>query len=183
MPVLSDPRRDWQREFEEIEFASADGTTLRGWWIPAKPITPSPSPRSTGARGETCSRTLIICHGIAANRGMVLPFVEVGDWLDANVLMFDLRGHGESGGRSITLGYKEKDDVLAAIAYARRERPDESKQLIGMGISLGAASLAEAAPHAEPPLDAVILDGCFASTADMTHSALNPFPAPCIPGC
>jgi uncharacterized protein len=162
MPNLGDPQRAWQRDFDEIEFASADGTVLRGWWIPAK--TPS-------------SRTLIICHGIAANRSVFLPFVEAGDWLDANVLMFDLRGHGDSGGRSVTLGYKEKDDVLAAIDYVRRERPDASKQVIGMGISLGAACLAEATPHAEPPLDAVILDSCFASTADMTHSVLGVFPS------
>lgn len=168
MPILTDPERVWQREFEEIEFTSADGTSLRGWWIPAKPLT---------SRPEESPRTLIVCHGIAANRSLMLPFVEAGDWLDANVLMFDLRGHGESGGRSVTLGCKEKDDVLAAIAYARRERPDQSKQVIGMGVSLGAACMAEAAPLAEPPLDAVILDGCFASTADMTHSVLRVFPS------
>lgn len=173
MPILANPQRVWQREFEEIEFRSADGTSLRGWWIPAKSLTPG---RSPSGRGEKCTRTLIICHGIAANRSMVLPFVEVGDWLDANVMMFDLRGHGESGGRSVTLGYKEKDDVLAAIAWVRRERPEQARELIGMGISLGAACLAEASPLADPPLDAVILDGCFASTLDMTHSVLGVFP-------
>ena len=97
-----------------------------------------------GQFAKPCA-TIIICHGIAANRSLITPFVEVGDWLDANVLMFDLRGHGESGGRSVTLGFKEKDDVLAAIAFARHEHPGESKQLIGMGVSLGAACFAEAA--------------------------------------
>jgi alpha-beta hydrolase superfamily lysophospholipase len=161
MPNLADPKTALDRDFEKIEFHSADGTRLRGWWIPAR--TPS-------------SRTLIICHGIAANRSIFLPFVEAGDWLDANVLMFDLRGHGESGGRTITLGYREKDDVLAAVAWVRSERSGQAKQVIGMGISLGAASLAEAAARAEPPLDAVILDSCFASTADMTRRVLSDFP-------
>ena len=55
MPILSDPRRVWHRDFEEIEFASADGTALRGWWIPAKPLTPDPSPRVPG-RGEKNAR-------------------------------------------------------------------------------------------------------------------------------
>ena len=91
--------------------------------------------------------------------------------------MLDLRGHGESGGRSVTLGYKEKDDILAAIAWTRRERKEQAREVFAMGISLGAASVAEAAPLAEPPLDAVILDSAFASTRDMTHSVLGAFPS------
>lgn len=173
MPNFANPKTFWDREYEKIEFQSADGTLLRGWWIPAKTLTPDPSPRG---RGEKCPRTLVICHGVAANRSIFLPFVAVGDWLDANVLMFDLRGHGDSGGHTVTMGYREKDDVLAAVAWARRERPDQARQVIGMGISLGAASLAEATARAEPPLDAVILDTCFTSTREMTHSAVGAFP-------
>jgi alpha-beta hydrolase superfamily lysophospholipase len=166
MPNLTDPRQARQREFEEVEFHSADGTTLRGWWIPAR--TPS-------------SRTLVFCHGIAANRTIFLPFVDVGDWLDANILMFDLRGHGDSGGRTISLGYREKEDVLAAIAYARCAKSAQARQVVGMGVSMGAATLAQAAAVVEPPLDAVILDSCFTSTSDMTHAVFNRFPPACEP--
>ncbi len=164
MPNFADPRAFHGRDFEEIEFTSRDGIALRGWWIPAK----------TSRQTE---RTLIICHGIAANRSLFLPFVEVGDWLDANVLMFDLRGHGDSGGRTITLGYREKDDILAAVAFARREKSPCAREVIGLGISLGAASLAEASALADPPLDAVILDSSFTSTRDMTHAVLGHFPS------
>lgn len=162
MPNFSEPRTFWNREYEDVEFRSADGTILRGWWIPAK----SPS-----------SRTLVFCHGVAANRSIFLPFAETGDWLDANVLMFDLRGCGDSGGRTVTLGYREKEDVLAAIAWIRRERPEQARQVIGMGVSLGAASMAEAAALVDPPLDAVILDSCFTSTHDMSASILSVLPA------
>jgi alpha-beta hydrolase superfamily lysophospholipase len=165
-PNLVDPKMIRARDFEEIEFMSADGTRIRGWWIPAQ---------------KPSERTLLICHGIAANRSIFLPFVEVGDWLDANVLMFDLRGHGDSGGRTVTFGYREKDDILAAIAWVRREKPDGARNLIGMGISLGAACMTEAAAQAEPPLDAVILDSCFTSTRDMTHSVIGLFPGPTHP--
>ena len=115
-------------------------------------------------------------HGISGNRTVVLPFVETGDWLEANVFLFDLRGHGDSGGHTVTLGCREKDDILAAIAYLRQERPEQCRQVIGMGISLGAASMAVAAAEVEPPLDGVILDSCFTSSQDMTSSVLQTFP-------
>jgi alpha-beta hydrolase superfamily lysophospholipase len=161
---LTDPKRERNRDFEEIEFASADGTILRGWWIAAR---------------RPSARTLVICHGLAANRSIFLPFTETADWLDANILMFDMRGHGDSGGHTVTLGCREKDDILAAVAWARRERPEQARQVIGMGISLGAASLALAAAEAQPPLDAVILDSCFTSSRDMTDSVLRAFPSFC----
>ena len=36
-----------------------------------------------------------------------------------NVILFDLRGHGESDGDRFSLGYFEKRDVLGAIRYLR----------------------------------------------------------------
>jgi len=178
MPNFRNPKDAWGRPFEEVEFRAADGTTIRGWWIPAKGLTSSAS--ATG-RAEKCPRTLVFCHGIAGNRSVFLPFVEAADWLDANILMFDLRGHGDSDGRTVTLGYWEKEDVLAAIAFVRREKPDEAREVIGMGVSLGAATLAEAAALVEPPLDGVILDSAFTSTQDMTHAVVKNFPPACHP--
>jgi alpha-beta hydrolase superfamily lysophospholipase len=101
---------------------------------------------------------------------MTLPFCEIGDWLDANIFMFDLRGHGNSGGRTISLGNLETTDALAAIEYVREHRREESQQVVGMGLSLGAAVMAEAAGRVEPPLAGVILDSGFASTREMTQN-------------
>ena len=178
MPNLVDPKLIRDRDYQEIEFASTDGTRLRGWWIPARHPTPDSPPVG---RGETCPRTLIICHGLAGNRSIFLPFVEVGDWLDANVLMLDMRGCGDSAGRTITFGYREKEDILAALKWARRERSEEAREVIGLGISMGAAALAQAAPLADPPFDAIILDTPFASTREMTASAVGGFPRVCHP--
>jgi fermentation-respiration switch protein FrsA (DUF1100 family) len=102
--------------------------------------------------------------------------LKVADALEANTLIFDFRGHGGSDGHTVTLGYDEKDDVLAAVAYLRRERPRQARELVGLGISMGAASLARGAAEAEPPLDAVILDSGFASAVDLTDSILALFP-------
>lgn len=167
MPNLVDPKMIRDRNYQEIEFTSSDGMRLRGWWIPAQ-------------NGKS-ERTLLICHGLAGNRSMFLPFVEVGDWLDANVLMFDMRGCGDSAGHTVTLGYWEKEDILAALAWARREHADESREVLGLGISMGAAALAQAAPLADPAFDAIILDSPFTSTRDMTASVIHGFPPACHP--
>ncbi len=56
-----------------------------------------------------------------------------------NVLLIDQRGHGQSGGRTITFGVKEKYDVLAWINYLNK-RYDNPK-IILYGISMGASTV------------------------------------------
>ena len=137
LPNMSDPKRAFGRDFDDVSFVSADGTSLHGWWMPAK---------------KPSTRTLIMCHGVGENSSKALGRAEVGDWLDANVFMFDLRGHGESGGHSVTLGCREKDDVLAAIDFVRRHHPEQTREVFGLGISLGAVNLAQAQPRSSSRL-------------------------------
>ncbi|NJL05035.1 MAG: alpha/beta hydrolase [Chloroflexaceae bacterium] len=62
---------------------------------------------------------LVICHGFAASKhymGIVwLAEALVGEW---DVLTFDWRGYGESGGRA-SLGGDEAHDLIAVLRYAR----------------------------------------------------------------
>jgi alpha-beta hydrolase superfamily lysophospholipase len=150
------------RPFENVEFTTADGFTLRGWFIPAR----SPSPR-----------TLLICHGMGANRSTFLTHLPVGDGLGANVLLFDFRGHGDSDGHTVSFGDREQLDVLAAVEYLRTRRSSQARQVIGLGVSMGAASLTGAAARVEPPLDAVVLDSGFANAWELTDSILGWLPA------
>ena len=63
----------------------------------------------------------------------------------ANVLLFDFRGHGESDGHTVRFGAGERRDVLAAVAYLRERRPGQARQVVGLGVSMGAATLTLAA--------------------------------------
>ncbi|HYV38974.1 MAG TPA: alpha/beta fold hydrolase [Gemmataceae bacterium] len=155
LPNVANPQADLGREYENVEIVCGDGTRLAGWWVPAR---------------THSSRTIVFCHGLAANRTQTLKYHAIADWLDANLLLFDMRGHGDSAGRASSMGYRERDDVLSAIAYLRQQRPSQSRQVIGMGVSLGAAVLADIAAELEPPLDGLILDSGFTATADMDHS-------------
>src|SRR5206468_2460369 len=139
---LTTPKDEFQRPYEDVAFQTADGLTIRGWFIPA--------------RRTSSSRTLLICHGIGANRSNFLSFTMVADDLQAHALIFDFRGHGDSDGHTVTFGHREQLDVLAAVDYLRTQRPEQCRELIGLGISLGSSGLIRAAVEVEPPFDALI---------------------------
>lgn len=159
---IRDPAH-YGRAYENVEFETADGYTLRGWFIPV-------------AEGKS-DRTLLICHGVGTNREGVLAFVRLGNALDANCLLFDFRGHGESDGRGVSFGKREWQDAAAAIRYLRSERKEQAREIIGMGLSMGTSALIPAAAAADPPLDAVICDSPFSSSQEMSWRLIQNMPA------
>jgi pimeloyl-ACP methyl ester carboxylesterase len=163
VPNPYSPQELIQRESEDVAFRTEDGLTIRGWFLPAK----------SGRE----SRTLIICHGLGANRSNFLPHVQVGDALEANVLMFDFRGHGDSDGHTVSVGYWEKFDVLAAVKYLREARPASARQVFALGISMGSAALIRAAAEVDPPLDGIIVDSSFPSAQELTNQVLGQYPS------
>jgi fermentation-respiration switch protein FrsA (DUF1100 family) len=160
-PNWATPMIAAKRQFENVSFCTRDSLTLRAWFIPAK---------------QASGRTLLICHGLGANRSAVLPYLDVGDALGANVFMFDFRGHGESDGHTVTLGCREREDVLAALAYLRSEKAAQAKEIIGLGISMGSGALVLGAAEATPAFDALILDSGFASTNGLAENVVDSLP-------
>ena len=95
--------------YEDVTFPSAgDRIPLRGWFLPA----------------AGSDRAVVIVHGRNSTRtGDEGQHVSDAAALVAhgyNTLLFDLRGHGESGGVRYTLGTAEQRDVLGAVAYLER---------------------------------------------------------------
>jgi len=129
-PLKSRLERGLQtKHWESVNILSTFGYYLKGTYLPN--ATPS-------------NKTVIIVHGIAANRLMSLWYVNI--YLDAgyNVLIYDSRAHGESGGTSVTWGFYEKYDLDKWVNWIAEEHP---QGIIGVhGISMGAAT---ALMHAE----------------------------------
>jgi pimeloyl-ACP methyl ester carboxylesterase len=93
----------------------------------------SPGPEAAGRP------TLLFLHGKGGNAAEWRP--EALRALDCgyNVLLPDLRGHGQSGGRFVTHGFLEKEDLANAIACARDYRGIDSGRLGVHGCSAGAS--------------------------------------------
>jgi len=118
----------------------------------------------------------VICHGIAVNRSTTLYHLPVADALNAHVLAFDFRGHGDSDGHTVTLGHRETLDVLAAVDYLRTHRPQQCRELFGMGVSMGTSGLIRAAAEIDPPFQGLVIDSGYASAVELTDYVVGEFP-------
>ncbi len=142
----------WGFKYEPVDFKSGDGTPLHGWFIPG--------------RSKQAKATVVFSHGnagsISYHMGFVMWLAEAG----YNVLMYDYRGFGKSGGTVDRRGMI--DDVKAAFAYAAKRKDVDHTRLISYGHSLGGAQSVTAL--GETPvkgLRAIIIDGAFASYQTM----------------
>ena len=83
-----------------------------------------------------------------------------------NCLLFDFRGHGESGGGYTSFGLREKRDVLAAVNYVRQRAADmpwiDPQRVVVFGVGMGAVAAMTAATE-DPHISAVIADTPFQS--------------------
>ncbi len=130
---LDPPASSIAATHEDVTFNSRDGIVLKGWWFEV-------------ARAD---RAVVIVHGRGRNRVN-------SDFMEAaiarlllvhgySVLLFDLRGHGESGGTRYTLG---KADI-------------ERRRVAIIGESLGGGS-AIMTVKADPSIGPVVTDSAFA---------------------
>jgi fermentation-respiration switch protein FrsA (DUF1100 family) len=140
------PQKQLGFKYQDVHFAATDDVPIDGWWIPAMNLTPS---------GETPSftpgeRTVILCHGLGANKANQLMLARELVPHGYNVLTFDFRAHGDSGGQISSFGDLERRDVLGAVRWARASHPQQSKQVLGLGISMGGAALLAATAEPTP---------------------------------
>ncbi len=130
---------------EPVTLTSRDGTRLAAWFI-------------AGARPQT----LLVLHGYTACKDDMLSHAAFLHAAGYSLLLLDLRACGASGGRAVTLGGREQEDVAAALAYLQT-RPDvDASQLGILGLSLGGA-LAILAAAACPAVRAVVAEAPFRS--------------------
>jgi pimeloyl-ACP methyl ester carboxylesterase len=137
---------------EPVAFPSRiDRLTLRGWLLSA-PL----------ARTARPAGLIVFVHGIYGVRddptiGLVPIAAELVD-AGYDVLLFDLRGHGESDGDRTSLGWYERRDLQGALDWAEARGYGR----IGVqGFSMGAATAVLTAAE-DPRVAALAIDSGFA---------------------
>jgi pimeloyl-ACP methyl ester carboxylesterase len=140
------------RPFQDVEIPTEDGVALKGWFVPA----PAPS-----------DATIVLSHGWGANRSDILPHtVFLSTAGGYNLLYFDFRNHGESGGDRSSLTVLEQRDLRGALKWLWAEKPEQSRRTALYGLSMGgAASLSVAAD--DPRVAAVCAESPFSSFRDV----------------
>jgi fermentation-respiration switch protein FrsA (DUF1100 family) len=141
---------DWGLRYEDLRFDTDDGVSLHGWYIPA-----------AGAR-----QVVLFLHGNAGNISHRGESLEIFHRLGVNVLIFDYRGYGRSGGAPSEAGLYR--DAGAAWRYLTEIRGVDPADILIFGRSLGGAVAARLASRV--PAGGVILESTFSSARDLAHS-------------
>jgi len=126
---------------QAVAFASDSGANVHGWWCPIQ-----------NDRG-----IVLLLPGIRADRLSMVDRTRFLRRAGYSVLLVDFRATGETKGDHITFGWKESQDVLAAINFLRQTDPNDHVTIIGSSLGGVAALLAT------PPLkvDALVLEEVY----------------------
>jgi pimeloyl-ACP methyl ester carboxylesterase len=133
------------------------GVNLAGWWIPAA-SGPGPS-----------GPTVVLVHGWSSNKSDLLDRAAIlhGQY---NLLMLDLRNHGQSEASDTTHGVREAGDLRAMLDWLAETKAPES--IVTLGVSMGGATaLVEAA--ADERIDGVIIESTHATLANAVQARLE----------
>ena len=135
---------------------SADGTRLAGWYIP--------SGSGTGPAGPT----VVMVHGWGSNKSAMLERAAVLH--DAyNLVIVDLRNHGQSEQTATTQGVREADDVRATLDWLAATKAPERVALLG--VSMGGATVLNTVD--DERVDAVIVESTHATMANAAQARLD----------
>jgi pimeloyl-ACP methyl ester carboxylesterase len=138
-----------------VNFTAPDGER-EGWFFP-------------GLRGGP---TIVLLHGYQSRKEELLTMTTALQEHQYNVFLFDLAGHGKSAGVT-TLGFKEQDELLAAIqALAARDDVDRNRFGVwGQGLG-GYVALATA--QREPRIRALVVDSTYNTPQAFLRQQIEP---------
>lgn len=133
---------------EDVTVTANDGTSLHSLWL----------------RQETLSdRWCIDIHGYYDRAWFGLSAKAFYD-RGYNLLLPDLRGHGESGGEYISMGWLDRLDILRYAEMIVEENP--RAEIVIYGISMGAATALMASGETLPANVKCIVEDCGYTSVD-----------------
>lgn len=136
-----------QYPFETVDIKSDDGLTLAGRYYSVRDGAP----------------VVVVFHGYRSTAyrdcaGMFKLCMELG----YNVLLPDMRAHGQSQGRVITLGIRERHDCLRWVEYLI-QRFGENTRILLSGCSMGASTVMMSAELLPAQVKGIVCDCGYTS--------------------
>ena len=155
---------DLSPDTSRVSIHCPDGPTLAGLY--------SPRPDA--------NTLVVLFHGYAANKFVVLPEAKAFQELGYAVLLMDFRGSGDSSEAYTTIGYREATDVAATVQYAKDKMP--YSHIILFGQSMGSASILRAIACQKVKPDGIIIEGVFDKLLNTVRNRCRTMgipPSPC----
>jgi uncharacterized protein len=136
--------QDYDIAFENIEFKTADGVNIKGWFIPGQL---NKVVIMTHVGGLTRYGSTVSYRNLSKLYNKEIEFLKTAEHLHKagySVLMFDFRNHGESGAspdRGISgVGLEEYKDVTAALDYLKNRDDVKNAPVSFVSFCMGANS-------------------------------------------
>jgi len=141
---------------EEVTIPSKYGYDLKGWLVTT----------------TVEKKFIIICHGVTMNKINSIKYMKLFLERGWNVLIYDHRRHGESGGKTTSYGYYEKYDLKAVVDWLKQQHGLDIKLGIH-GESMGAVTTLLYAGMIEDGADFYIADCPFSDFEAQLRYRLN----------
>ena len=149
------PVGEWMEKqtFEDIFITARDGIRLHALYLAAE---------------EKSDRIVILHHGFTSKAADNSTHAKFFHEMGYEVLLLDLRAHGESGGKYVGFGILDRFDTLRWVQYAKK-RFGEDIKIVLHGTSMGAATvlMALGLQEIQDSVSAVIADCAYTSPAEI----------------
>ena len=109
---------------EAVTWTTSDGLVLRGQGVFQDPQQP----------------VIILCHSMETTKEDLYPLARNLSYNGWNILLFDFRAHGESGGRTCSFGLWEQQDLKAALDFLSHDKRFSHPKIGIYGLSMGAVT-------------------------------------------
>lgn len=158
---LNDPKKDFMKRwfdeqpFKKVSIKSEDNLTLNGLYLESK---------------NSSKKTVILVHGYSG-QGRDMYFISKFYYenLGFNLLVPDLRGHGESEGKYIGFGWHDRRDILKWIDFI-----GDDFQIVLHGISMGGGAVLMVSGESLPKnVKGIISDCAFSGAMDILSYQLK----------
>ena len=127
--------------FDDVTLRTGDDVDLAGWWVPSR----------NGA-------AVAVLHGAGSTRTAALDQAAVLARAGYGVLLIDARGHGESGGAGMDLGWWGEQDAAAAVDFLVAQPAVAADRIGLLGLSMGGEEAIGTA-GVDPRVRAVVAEG------------------------
>jgi len=134
--------------FETIHLKTKNDLTIEAWYIPID-----------SSRG-----TVILFHGLGGNKSFLLTQAYEFMYLGFNVMLMELRAHGNSGGNTTTLGVREGEEVKLAYDFIAKKG---ERNITLYGFSLGAVVISKGVYDYDISPSRIILDTPFGNLKNL----------------
>lgn len=136
-----------QSNYEDFYITSKDGLKLHNYLL----------------RNDSTEKWIIAVHGYTSEGKLMAPYARKFFDMGYNVILPDLRGHGQSEGDYIGMGWDERFDIIDLIQYIIED--NKNSKIVLFGVSMGASTVMNVSGEELPSNVKAIIEDCGYTSA------------------